>query len=317
MSVRIPLTTTHSSRAMTGLAILGRNRLDDHVSVATRTIGLRFVSYIADDDESVPPGAEDARRCETRDAAILDEDVRAVVVNVEADEREYWTRRAAEAGKSVLSDTPIVPTFSKASSIASCFESRGLTLALCDELFYSEGAARARKIVEEGTLGRLLFVEARVSVPRGWLAPRSSGVILEYGSSVTALLQEIVGRIDTVHGRMRSLGINRPEEDVAVAHLEFTNGVEAILQIVGLGERSEVQIEIHGSSGSATLVEQLPMESRSGLALAYQAFSRALAGEGSPVCDGRVLKDTMFAVDWIQQSARLGRELSRGEVRAR
>ena len=271
------------------------------------------MSYAAD-GEDISGGVAAQVRCHpTRNAAIDDAEVEAVVVNVETDEREYWVRRAAEAGKHVLSDTPVVPTFSKARCLVSSFEAKGLTFAITDELFSSAIAERARKTVAGGTLGRLLFVDAKVSVPRRWLAPRSAGVMLEYGSSTAVLLQEIIGRLDTVHGRTRSFGVNRPEEDVAVANVGFVNGVEGILQVIGLGERSELRLEINGSAGSATFLQQLPIQSRDGLAQIYEGFSRALRG-GRPTRDARVLQDSLFIVDWIQQSARLGREISHREV---
>lgn len=268
----------------------------------------------AADGEDVSGGVAPEVRCHpTRSAAIDDADVEAVVVNVETDEREYWVKRAAEAGKHVLCDSPVVPTFSKARCLVSSFEANGLTFAMTDELFYSAIAKRARKTVAGGTLGRLLFVDAKVSVPRRWLAPRNAGVMLEYGSSTAVLLQEIIGRLDTAHGRTRSFGVNRPEEDVAVTNLGFVNGVEGILQVIGLGERSELKLEIHGSTGSATFLQQLPIQSRDGLAQIYEGFSRALRGGPSP-CGAQVLQDSSFIVNWIQQSARLGREISRKEV---
>ena len=314
MNSPTPVPPTESANSIAGLAILGRRRFEDHASIATRTAGLRLVGYAAD-GEAVTVGLAEEVRCHpTPSAAIDDAEVEAVVVNVETDEREYWVKRAAEAGKHVLCDTPVVPTFSKARCLVSSFEANGLTFALTDELFYSAIADRSRKTVSEGTLGRLLFVDAKVSVPRRWLAPRSAGVMLEYGSSTAVLLQEIIGRLDTAHGRTRSFGVNRPEEDVAVANLGFVNGVEGILQVCGLGERSELEIEIHGSAGSATFLQQLPIQSRDGLARIYEGFSRALRGE-RPTLDAQVLQDSLFIVDWIQQSARLGREISRKEVK--
>lgn len=296
---------------MTGLAILGCTRFEDHVEAAKRIPGLDLVCHVA----SPSIMGVDFKCCGTREEALGADGVDAVVINVAAAEREYWAGKAATAGKHALAESPVVSTFSAAKELTFRFADSGVYLTIADELAFSPAAVEGLQLASSGALGRILYLESRVAVPRAWLSSRGPGVVISYGSSLATIMEGIGGRIDTVYSRARSLAVNRPHEDLAIVQLRFVNGVEGCMIINGLGDSAEMRLEIHGSESSTTLSQPLPVTQPGSLGAAYERLIASTAPECEPADGSCRLVESMFVVDWIQQAARLGGEIGRREVK--
>ena len=310
------------SEQKSGLAILGEIRFARrHLEAIERIPSLHLVGYASERGAVEPnrPNHElesplSARRYGSCDEAVDDPAVSGMVICTISSQRAYWSRRAAAAGKHVLCETPAATSLAAALDLISCCETSGVEFALADALLDCGITHCARRLATEGKLGRPLFVEVQISVPRDRVAQSQNGVLLEYGTGMASLVESTFGRIDSVYGRTRSFALNRPQEDVAVAQLRFANGVEGLFQVNGLGEQSELRIEVHGSKGSARLVQQSPVESSSGLARLYANFADLLHRGRRPLYGGETMKKGLLAVEWIQQSARQDREVHRREL---
>ena len=296
---------------MTGLAILGCSRFEDHVEAAKRIPGLDIVCHVA----SPSAMGVDFMCCDSREEALGADGVDAVVINVEAAEREYWAGQAAAAEKHALVESPVVSTFSAAKELTSRFSESGVHLTIADELTFSPAATEGFQLANSGTLGQILYLESRVAIPRAWLSNRGPGVVISYGSSLATIMEGIGGRIDTVYSRARSLAVNRPHEDLAIVQLRFVNGVEGCMIINGLCDSAEMRLEIHGSESSTTLSQPLPVTQPGSLDTAYESFAASMVADCEPAGGRRRLVESMFVVNWIQQSARLGGEIGRREVK--
>ena len=305
-----------------GLAILGEIGIARrHLEAIERLPSLYLVGYASEDVAIEPDPLDDelesafsARRYGSCDEAIEDPAVRGMVICTLPSQRAYWSGRAAAAGKHVLCESPAATSLAAAQDLIGCCQTNGVGFALADALLDSGITQRARRLATEAELGRLLFVDVQIWVPRARVARSENGVLLEYATGMASLPESTFGRIDSVYGRTRSLALSRPQEDVAVAQLRLANGVEGLFQVNGLADRSELRIEMHGSKGSARLVQESAIESSNGLARVYEDFADLLHRNRCPPHGGETMREGLLAVEWIQQSARLDREVHRREL---
>ena len=171
-----------------------------------------------------------------------------------------------------------------------------------------------RSALGVGGIGVPLYFDLRVEVPRAWLASAREGILLLHGYPFARVLAERFGPLDTVLARTRSLGRNRPAEDVSVAMLRFINGIEGVLQVDGLGSQAQVRMTIHGTTGSMCLRHELRTGLQRDLRSSYDDFASVLCDGSRPGHGIEELTHTMHALDWIRQSARQNAELYRGDV---
>jgi hypothetical protein len=151
-------------------------------------------------------------------------------------------------------------------------------------------------------------------VPQSLLRGTREGVLACWGAECLQVLADRYGPLDSVYARSRSLGLNRPEEDMSSAQLRFRKGTEGLVFLNGLGSQSEVWLEEWGCENH--LVHRLDwrLEETAELAGCYREFCTLLAGGPMPAFQlDRRLEGLRWA-EWFQQSARLDREIHADEV---
>lgn len=248
---------------------------------------------------------------------LQDSRVGAVAVLTRPADREYWVRQAADCGKHVICEHPVVSTAGRAIKLSNHCKENDVALFLVDR-FSSESERLLRGSIAEAALGHIVFVEVDVFVPRAWINPWQDGVVLEYGASFTTLLQDCLGPIDTIYARTRSLVTNRPQEDVGVVQLRFKSGVEGTLKINGLGADATVRVAVYGKDHSTGFEVDLRQADAIGLRTSYEevgAVARGHFPEQAHSADA--LTESLFLVDWIHQSARNNTEVLRRDARLR
>ena len=246
---------------------------------------------------------------------LEDSRVGAVAVLTRSADREYWVRQAADCGKHVICEQPVVSTAARAVKLSNHCKENDVALFLVDR-FSSESERLLRGSIAEAVLGHTVFVEVDVFVPRAWIGPGQDGVVLEYGAPFATLLQDCLGPIDTIYARTRSLVTNRPQEDVGVVQLRFKNGVEGTLKINGLGAAATVRVAVYGKDRSTGFEVDLRRADAIGLRCSYEEVGAAARGHfPGQAHAANTLTERLFLVDWIHQSARNNTEVLRRDAR--
>ena len=303
-----------SSEGGVGLAIIGQVGRAHYLGALDDTERARLVGAAPDrglrrESSPVAPGGLGP------EAALRHPEVGGIIICAALEERDYWIRRVASAGKAVLCQPPVAPTCARAVEVVEFCASRGVPLGVAADLLFSPLATGVGRVVRERHLGPLLFVDLKVAVPQDRLRDVSEGVLLSHGTGYLSLLLRCFGELDWVYGRTRSLGLNRPTEDVVVAQLRFRSGMEGLLQINGLERRGGADLEVYGVRGKREFRTEEPSSSREGLRSAHRDFVGALQHGRAPAFGGLEAAAANHLVDWIRQSARLEREVSAKEVR--
>jgi len=297
-----------------GICILGSVHLAGHVAALRRASQFRLVGIAGQAPGSFADGGDGLTRYPDADAALRDADVDGVIIDTPVEQRSHWAHSAMEAGKAALCELPLVSSTAQARGLRTACQRSGTQLTMvgndaCPDLDHA-----LRDALGVGGIGIPLYFDLRVAVPRVWLASAREGVLLLHGYSFARVLVERFGPLDTVLARTRSLGRNRPAEDVSVAMLRFINGIEGVMRVDGLGNQAQVQMTIHGASGSVDLRHALRTGPQRDLRTSYDDFARVLCGGATPRHGIGELTDTMYTLDWIRQSARQNAELYRRDV---
>ncbi|NPV68356.1 MAG: Gfo/Idh/MocA family oxidoreductase [Anaerolineae bacterium] len=222
------------------------------VAVASRTPGKarRFA-----DERGIPYAYEDYRQLLARD------DIQAVTVGVPNYLHEEVVIAAAEAGKHIMCEKPFTTTMRAARNMLAAVRNAGVKLVYGEMLCFAPKYVRAKRLVEEGALGKVFLVKQSEEhdgphSPWFWDVNLSGGgVLLDMGCHSIEFARWILDR-----PQVRSVGatlgtfVHRDRtqgEDHAICIIEFENDAIAIAEnswakTGGIDDRCE----IYGSKGN-------------------------------------------------------------------
>ncbi|MCC7261536.1 MAG: hypothetical protein IT369_03335 [Candidatus Latescibacteria bacterium] len=285
-----------------GIALLGSTQLPLHLAAIRQTAGLQVVGHWSAGAGTVAaPARQDPAEL------VCQPQVRAVVLCLDAPEREFWAREAIRAGKMAVCFGLPALTYLRLRGLVVEADQAGVHLVVIPPL--DAGAASLRGL----QAGRVL-VSLNGRLPQDLLRHGREGLLHHWGAFCLQLLAERHGRLDSVYARTRSLGLNRPEEDMVSAQLRFTNGVEGVVSLVALAADSEVILEEWGEGERQCHRLTWSSGDSDGPGQGYAALAACLEmGCPPPVWMHPPLEGVRWA-EWLAQSARLDREVFANEV---
>jgi UDP-N-acetyl-2-amino-2-deoxyglucuronate dehydrogenase len=92
------------------------------------------------------------------EALVARPDVDAVILATPEQVRLEQVRAAAAAGKHVLSEKPFAPSVAQADAMIAACREAGVSLMVCQTLRYRGTMARAKQLVDDGAIGRVLQI---------------------------------------------------------------------------------------------------------------------------------------------------------------
>ena len=232
---------------------------------------------------------------------LHDPSTHVVVVCTAPEDRSYWIEAGLAAGHWVVS--PLPQKLPESTLVEGARYRVDAPLAWSD--VDADLQTRARHTPN------LSYVRATIQIPARWV--HGEGILLRWGAWLPLLLQRSLGPIDTLHARSRCHRHDGLWEDHVLAHLTFANGVEAHVEMDALGSEAEWHVDFLGGETPNSSTGDIRRERASGLTTLYDSL-----GQVNPidaVTGGRALREAMFLVYWIRQSARLERMLTRREAR--
>lgn len=284
-----------------GLALLGSCNLPGHLAAIRNTPGLEVVGCwgVLPADAAGPLFADPS-------ALLHHPQVKGVVVCTQLHEREYWAREAIRAGRQVLCTSFPAVSYRRLKQLVEEGRSAGVQVCFVPRLVGPPGWMAGRS---EG----VLYFSLRAAIPQDQLQGTREGVLIHWGAECLQLLADRHGALDSAYARSRSLGLNRPEEDVVTAQLRFKNGIEGLVSLNGLGAQSGVVLEEWGE-GKDRICSMNWRVPEDGYLEPYREFRGLLAEGLAPAIHvGQRLEGLKWA-EWFQQSARLDREIYANEV---
>ena len=178
-----------------------------------------------------------------------------------------------EAGKHVWCEKPMALTLDDAEAMAvAATQAKGKTL-LGYNYIRNPSLAHARKIIQEGALGRIIHFRGQVdedyqadeNVPWSWRSRLETGGLGVLGDLTCHLVSfahylvgdiaQVCADIDTVHKMRQVPGSHEKRavenEDIAHAMVRFDSGATGVLMAsrAAHGRKNMIRIEVHGTKG--------------------------------------------------------------------
>ena len=290
------------------LAIVGSDRIAEHEAAIRKKPYLHLSTRIGESSPERIPNSGTFGDFDFNSAGIG-----AVVVSTPASERDYWALQSARANKPVLVDGPLAGSSAGLLELRRLDQCMGEQVLMASTVLASDIAADL--LAARGQIGRCLYMDLHMSIPRETLPSTRSGVASLGATELLLLSERFAGPLDSVHARSRSLLTNRPSEDALWAMLRFVNGVEGVLQVRGLDSTERATITVHGTEGTLKLSTSLSRQTGEIRDRQYENLVQVLTGHGKPACGVRDIHRCLFLDTWLEQSARQDRELFSFDVR--
>jgi D-xylose 1-dehydrogenase (NADP+, D-xylono-1,5-lactone-forming) len=156
----------------------------------------------------------------THEELLADPDVDAVYVALPNSMHAHWITRAAQAGKHVLCEKPLVLGAGELDQVEAAAAAAGVLLAEAFMYRHHPQVAKVRELLRAGVVGELVTMQARLHFPLARtdepdirLRPDlGGGALLDLGCYPVDLFGALVGR--------------DPDDVAAVAHREAEGGVD-------------------------------------------------------------------------------------------
>jgi predicted dehydrogenase len=211
---------------------------------------------------------------------------------------------AAEAGRDVLCEKPLVLRMDDAMALARLAKARAVTIACMHNWTQAPILVRARELVAQGAIGRLRRVEletlrtqpAAVATDSGnWRIDRDKaggGILFDHGwHGMSILLRAIGSRPLAVRGRVateKHAGL--AVEDTAAVEIEFPHGVSAGFFATWAAAERKNRARVEGDRGSLE-IENDRLRSPAG----EERFAESLADGGyRPTWTGAVIREFLL-----------------------
>lgn len=172
---------------------------------------------------------------------------------------------AAECGLHVLTEKPIDITTERADALIEAAQRSHVKLGVIFQDRVKPAIRRLKEWIDQGVLGKILFVDARVkwyrppdyynkSKWRGTLALDGGGALMNQGVHTVDLLLWLLGDVARVQARTVTALHKIESEDTAMAILEFARGALGMLQATTAAYPGYPRrVEITGTEGTVIL----------------------------------------------------------------
>jgi UDP-N-acetyl-2-amino-2-deoxyglucuronate dehydrogenase len=250
---------------------------------------------------------------------------------------------AAKKGLHVLSEKPIDISTERADTLIDACDRAGVRCGVIFQERYHPTTLKVKKLIDEGSLGRLLLINAHVPWYRPeeyytksrWHGVRAfdgGGALINQGIHTVDFLLFLLGDVTSIQSRTATLLHKMECEDTVLAILEFASGALGTLQITTVEYPGyDRRVEITGTEG--TLItegdrlvaadlrkkqegllskEAAPASERaasavvndiSGHVAAIGDFIRVVRDGGILACDGREGRRSLALVERIYRAA--------------
>jgi len=175
-----------------------------------------------------------------------------------------YTLKALAAGAHVLVEKPIAPRASDARRMVEAAADAKRVLMVSMQRRYGGFESELKRALEEGAIGTPHFIRARLSHggPESWApgqkwftsaAEAGGGAMLDLGIHVADLAIWYLGEVDSVVGRVATLGKQIEVDDTGAMIMNFRSGALGVIEASWSSRPGLSAIEVYGSEGRAMM----------------------------------------------------------------
>jgi predicted dehydrogenase len=334
-------------------AIVGTGMISHVHAQAIQALANSELTYVLSRDEK--SGREFARSYGIRYTTSAEEllksgDVDAVSVCTPSGTHADWAVRIANHGKHVIVEKPLDISLAKAKEAIRACRANGVKLGVIFQLRFMDETRKAKRLLEEGVLGKMIEADAYMKFHRpadyyrssSWKGTRSldgGGALMNQGIHGIDLLLWLAGPVKSVTAQVHTLRHEIEVEDTAAAIINFHSGAIGVLQgTTSIYPDHPQLLAFHGAKGTLELagtevpyIRRLEIEDRPDLAIAravdvsedrlgephrrqYEDFVEAVAEGREPEVNGEEGLKSLRLVCAIYRSSQEGRRVEISEL---
>jgi predicted dehydrogenase len=209
------------------------------------------------------------RMLDSYEAALADPGIDAVVLATPHTQHTDQIVAAAAAGKPVFSEKPLGVNAAEARRAAEACAAAGVTLGVGYNWRFQPALQAIRRMIEDGTLGRVLHIEGNFCGPSAYRFPKGhwrhdrnegpAGGMTGRGVHVVDAMLYLAGPIEQVTAQSFRLVQDFGMDDTTSMLFRFANGATGYLGTV-IATAETWRMQVFGSNGWAEVgdVEHLP-----------------------------------------------------------
>ena len=172
---------------------------------------------------------------------------------------------AAAAGKHVIVEKPIDISLAAADRLIAACDRAKVTLGVVSQLRFAPGLIQAKKLVDEGAIGRLLVGDVQLKRYRsqayydnddwrGTWELDGGGSLINQGIHYVDLLTWLMGPAESIAASCATVAHDVEVEDVAIAVVNFESGALGVIEVsTAVYPELPPRLEISGTRGSILL----------------------------------------------------------------
>ena len=182
---------------------------------------------------------------------LEDEAVDAIVVSAPVHARAMLTRRALEAGKHVLTRSPLSTCGPEADELAALAQRRDVRLLAGHDQTFEPAVQQLKRILAAGGLGDVYYLYGS---RHRWSGEQTDALWDVLADEIPLVLDLVADEPYEVQAFGESY-LRETSRDVVIAQLRFATGIAAHLHVSTLGPSSAGRLTVVGSDRLAVLAE--------------------------------------------------------------
>ncbi|MCZ8516079.1 Gfo/Idh/MocA family oxidoreductase [Paenibacillus filicis] len=326
-------------------AVLGTGMVARVHADAIRSLPEAELTYVYSRTEEAGQRFAEAygcRRSTDLEAVLGSAEVDAVAICTPSGTHADYAIQAARRRKHVLVEKPLDITLENADAAIQACAGNGVKLGVIFQLRFMSEALRAKKLLDDGMIGKLIEADAYMKFYRPEAYYRNStwkgthrldggGSLMNQGIHGIDLLLWLAGPVQSVSARVRTLKHEIEAEDTAAAVVQFRNGAIGVIQGTTSVYPDHPQLlAFHGTNGTLELagtevpyIRNLNVQDRPELnilssqppddhlgeahRLQFRDFIQAIRENRSPLIDGKEGRRALELVTAIYESSKYNR----------
>jgi predicted dehydrogenase len=233
-----------------------------HAPVISRVKGLQLAAIVQRTGDQAGQAYPHARIVRSFDELLTISGLRLIVVASPNHTHYEFARRALESGRDVLVDKPFTPTLPDAVQLVQLAKDTGRLITVYQNRRYDGDFAAIRKIVAEGTLGRIVTFEThydryRPALKHGvWREQvgAGNGLWFDIGPHLVDHALMLFGEPEAITADIRIVRDDAVADDCFDVTLHYASGLRATLSSAILAAATRPRFVLQGTKG--TFVKQ-------------------------------------------------------------
>lgn len=245
-----------SNNIRVGLIGFGLSGQTFHAPMIAAVPGLELACVVERSGDLARQKYPHTRVVRTVEELLADEGIRLCVVATPNDSHFQFARQCLNAGRAVLIDKPFTVTSEEARLLIHLAEKRGVLLTVYQSRRLDGDFKTVKKILAEGSLGRIVMFEShfdryRPTLKNAWREKQGpgAGMLYDLGPHLIDQAMQLFGKPESITADIRCEREGGLVDDAFDLRLDYP-GMRAILRSTMMACAHATRFVIHGTAGS-------------------------------------------------------------------